>query len=93
LVQVKYETGTVFIMEKQKRCGDEKLKDFERYLEPCPHCGRDILYHMTTCPFCKKEVTPKYYNPLDPEKAKKIKLVLAVLGFIVVLILMIAVKR
>jgi len=43
--------------------------------------------------FLQKEVTPKYYNPLDPEKAKKIKLVLAVLGFIVVLILMIAVKR
>ncbi|HEY8421938.1 MAG TPA: hypothetical protein VIL05_09400 [Thermoclostridium sp.] len=78
--------------EDKKSNKDNKMKGFERYLEPCPNCGKDILYHMTRCPYCNKEVTLKYYKPMDPEKAKKIKLVLAVIGFIIVFIILLAIK-
>ena len=39
--------------------------------------------------FCKAEVTSKYYKPMDPDMAKKIKLALAVVGFIIVLVLLV----
>lgn len=80
-------------MEKQDKSHNKKKNGFERYLVPCPNCGKDILYHMTQCPFCKAEVTPQYYKPMNPETAKKIKLVLAVIGFIVALILLFAVNK
>ncbi|ANW98173.1 hypothetical protein CSTERTH_03520 [Thermoclostridium stercorarium subsp. thermolacticum DSM 2910] len=80
-------------MEKSKKNENDKLKDFRRYLEPCPHCGREILYHMTQCPFCKKEVNFKYYKPMDPEKAKTIKVILAIIGFIVVFVLLFYMNR
>lgn len=79
-------------MEMQDKNNNSQMKRFERYLVPCPNCGRDILYHMTQCPFCKEAVTPQYYKPMDPDKAKKIKLALAVIGFIIVFILLFLVK-
>ncbi|NLM11870.1 MAG: hypothetical protein GX213_14080 [Clostridiaceae bacterium] len=76
-------------MENQDKNVKSQLKRFERHLISCPNCGKDILYHMIQCPFCKAEVTSKYYKPMDPDMAKKIKLALAVVGFIIVLVLLV----
>ncbi|NLX76743.1 MAG: hypothetical protein GXZ01_05115 [Clostridiaceae bacterium] len=75
-------------MEKQDK-NNNRMKKFERYLVPCPNCGKDILYHMTQCPFCKSEVTTEYYKPMNPDTARRIKLALAVIGFIIVIILLV----
>lgn len=61
---------------------------FEKHLVPCPNCGRDILDHMTQCPFCKAEVTPSAYQPADPEKLKKVRLYLTIALCIVAALLL-----
>ncbi|HZK27099.1 MAG TPA: hypothetical protein VFD00_06145 [Thermoclostridium sp.] len=66
---------------------ESKATGYKRHLVPCPNCGKDILDHMTQCPFCKAEIKPKYYKPMDMSMAKKIRFVLAVIGFIIVIIL------
>jgi len=35
--------------------------NWEKHLRPCPHCGKDVLDHMTQCPFCKEEISPLGY--------------------------------
>lgn len=79
-------------MAKQDKISNDRLKKFERYLEPCPNCGREILYHMKECPFCHKEVPQKYYSPIAPEKARRIRLVLGVIGFVIALIIIFVLK-
>lgn len=79
-------------MEKQIKNNDDRMKGFKRHLVPCPSCGKDILYHMSQCPFCKAEVVSNYYKPMDPEKAKKIKWILAIIGFIIVFIIFFIVR-
>ncbi|MFA5449868.1 MAG: hypothetical protein WC292_05470 [Clostridia bacterium] len=41
----------------------------------CPHCPKDVLDHMTVCPFCGGKLIPQGYNPPNPAKMKKIKLI------------------
>ena len=55
---------------------------FKSHLAACPHCGRDVLDHMTTCPFCKGELTPRSGKPMVPEQLKLLKLILNIIGFI-----------
>lgn len=74
-------------MEKKVR-----KKGYERHLVPCPSCGKDILYHMTQCPFCKKTISPAGYQPMNPDQQRKVKLVLTVVLFIIVGILLLFVK-
>jgi hypothetical protein len=62
--------------------------NYEKHLVPCSNCGRDVLDHMTQCPFCKKPLSPLAYKPIDPDKLKKVKLVLTIiLGVIAVIFL------
>lgn len=69
-----------------------RKKGFEKHLVPCPKCGKDILDHMTRCPFCKEAVSPAAYQPMSPDQQRKIKLVLTVVSCILAGILLFLVK-
>jgi ribosomal protein L37AE/L43A len=73
---------------------DKKVrkKGFERHLVPCPKCGKDILDHMSQCPFCKAAVSPSAYQPMNPDQQRKIKLVLTVVLCILAGILLLFAK-
>lgn len=47
----------------------------KKHTVTCPHCGKEILDHMTECPHCKEKVSPKRYQPLSDEKIKKIRII------------------
>ena len=55
--------------------------NLEKHKVPCPHCGRDVLDHMTECPFCHGALTPGGRAPLDPARLKRLKRVLNIVGF------------
>ena len=57
---------------------------FKRHLQPCPHCGKEILDHLDSCPHCKQPVTSRYAKPMDPKRAKQIKTWLTVIGLVVI---------
>jgi len=63
------------------------LTNFEKHLVKCPSCGKDVLDHMTECPFCHAKLSPSRYTTLDPEKQKKIKRILTIIGMIIALII------
>lgn len=72
--------------KKQKRQEARAAKHkerLERHVIVCPHCGKNVLDHMTECPYCKGPLQPDGYRPVDPEKYKKIKLVCTVVGLVV----------
>ena len=57
----------------------------------CPHCGRQVLDHMTQCPYCKGALVPQGYRPVDPEKYKKIKLVCTIAGIAVAIAIIVVI--
>ena len=59
------------------------LINLEKHKVPCPHCGREVLDHMTQCPFCKGELTPGGRRPLDQEKLRRVRRILNIAGFVV----------
>jgi hypothetical protein len=47
-----------------------------------PHCGKDVLDHMTECPYCKGALESRYYTPrMDEQQQKKLKRTLSIIGF------------
>lgn len=54
-----------------------------RHIIVCPHCGQDVLDHMTECPHCKGKLVPQGYRPVDAGKYKKIKLISTIVGIAV----------
>ena len=63
---------------------------FEKHIVRCPSCGKDILDHMTVCPFCKASVTPSSYTGMDEKHIRTVRLVLAILLSLVILGLFLA---
>ena len=59
---------------------------FKKHLVVCPSCGKDVLDHMTECPFCQAKLSPDTYTPLDPKKLRKIRNILTVIGMIIALV-------
>lgn len=67
-------------------------KSIQRHVVTCPHCGRDVLDHMTQCPFCKGELTPKYYTPTrSADETKALKRTLSIVGFVIAAAIVIAI--
>lgn len=64
----------------------KSMTNLEKHLVKCPSCGKDVLDHMTECPFCHAELSPTNYTSLDPVKQKKIRRVLTIIGMIIALI-------
>ena len=64
-------------------------RSYEKHLVHCPNCGKDVLDHMTQCPFCKGPLKPSGYDPKDAESLKKIKRVLTILLSVIAVIVFI----
>lgn len=56
--------------------------NLDKHTVVCPHCGKQVLDHMTQCPFCKGTLTPGGRKPLDQEKLKRIKRILSIAGYL-----------
>ncbi len=69
----------------QKKAQREKKHRarLEQHVVSCPHCGKNVLDHMSECPYCKGVLVPAGYRPVDPEKFKKIKLACTIAGIAV----------
>lgn len=61
----------------------------KKHVVTCPHCGKDVLDHMTECPFCKGALKPAGYREMDPEKRKRVKIISNVIGGILALAVLI----
>ncbi|MHB1454126.1 MAG: hypothetical protein ACYCYM_09290 [Saccharofermentanales bacterium] len=72
---------------KQKK----SVTGYEKHIVQCPECGKDILDHMTVCPFCKAPVATSVYSVYDAAKVKKIRLALTIL-LIAAIVLIFAVE-
>lgn len=80
-------------LEEQKR--EERIRKrrarLEKHAVDCPHCGKSVLDHMTKCPYCEGELTPRGYRPADEAKMKKIKSVLFAVGLVIAVAVVITV--
>ena len=65
----------------------KSVTNLEKHLVKCPSCGKDVLDHMTECPFCHAKLSPSNYSSLDPDKQKKIKRILTIILMIIAIIL------
>lgn len=66
--------------EKQQLRKQKQEERMRRHVVTCPHCGKDVLDHMTECPFCKGELMPVGYKPVDERLIKKIRLICFLVG-------------
>lgn len=65
-------------------------KRLQKHVVICPHCGAQMLDHMTECKKCGGELTPKGYSPMmSDDTRKKIRIivwiVLSVLAILIIL--------
>lgn len=67
------------------------VMDYKKHLVKCPHCGKDVLDHMTECPFCHGELTPGGIKPLDREKLERTKRIINLVFFIIAGVIIIAI--
>lgn len=61
--------------EKEEKRRARTAEYNEKHTVLCPHCGKNVLDHMTKCPHCEKELRPAGYQPMDLKKIRKIKLI------------------
>ena len=69
--------------QKKARREEKRRARVEKHVIICPHCGKNVLDHMSECPYCKGALVPSGYKPVDPEKFRKIKLACTVVGIAV----------
>lgn len=81
--------------EKKARREEKQRERAARHIAVCPHCGKNVLDHMTECPHCKGALVPAGYRPVDPAKYKKIKLGCTIAGVLlsIALVLVIVLTR
>ena len=72
-----------------------KKKGMQRHIVNCPSCGKEVLDHMTECPFCHGTLTPLGYREKDPARIGKVRKVVygICIGIAVVLILAIFLRN
>lgn len=52
----------------------KRMQRLRKHIVICPHCEKEVLDHMTQCPFCKGRLTPRGYSPtLDEATRRRIK--------------------
>jgi len=74
-------------LEEEKR--RKRHEDYiSRHSVVCPHCGKSVLDHLTKCPSCGGELTPKAYQPMSTKKIMIIRIVGTVVLLAVFLVLL-----
>lgn len=69
---------------------DKWQPSIRRHVVPCPHCNKEVLDHMTECPFCKGKLKPRYYtSSRDATQAKNLKRTMNVIGFAIAAVMVI----
>ena len=68
---------------------EKQRKYVEKHTVLCPHCGAEVLDHMTECPQCKEKLTPKGYTPLTDKQIKKIKLITFSVGMVIAIVVLV----
>lgn len=79
--------------ERAKRAA-QAAKDrarLEQHVVVCPHCGKNVLDHMTACPYCKGELRPSGYRPVDAGKYRKIKIACTAVGLAIAVALIVVI--
>lgn len=71
---------------KQKK----SMTGYEKHIVQCPECGKDILDHMTVCPFCKAALGTSIYSASDEGRTKKIRLALTIILIVVIVLIFIS---
>ena len=66
--------------EKRRQKHEARLQS---HVVVCPHCNKNVLDHMTKCPYCGGELTPANYRSMSAEKRAAIKKVTYAIGAIV----------
>lgn len=66
----------------------EKEPRYKKHIVKCPSCQKDILDHMSICPYCNTPISG-VYKELDPMIKKRIKISLTVILGLTALILII----
>lgn len=67
--------------EKEEARRRKRQEQMQKHIVKCPHCGKDVLDHMTECPNCHGKLDPRGYTPMSDEKRKKIRFVTYAIGF------------
>lgn len=67
----------------------KKITNIEKHTIQCRYCQRDVLDHMTKCPFCEEALTPTGYKPMDEITKKQIKRITGIIGFAVAVLIVI----
>ncbi len=69
---------------------NKSQSNMRRHVVPCPHCGKDVLDHMTVCPFCQGKLKSRYYTPSrNAEQQKNLKRMMSVVGFAIAAVIII----
>jgi hypothetical protein len=58
-----------------------RQQSVQRHLVKCPHCGRDVLDHMSVCPVCEGALKPLMREARSDEQLRKTKNTLRAIGF------------
>ncbi len=69
----------------------QKITNTQKHTVQCPHCKKNVLDHMTKCPFCDGKLTPAGYKPMDEETKKRIKRIASIIGFALAAVIVIIV--
>ncbi len=68
---------------KEEERKEKQRARMQKHIVICPHCGKEVLDHMTECPFCKGELKPTGYRPPDENKMKKVRRISLIVGIVV----------
>ena len=74
---------------KQERRRQKRETRLKSHILPCEHCGKDVLDHMTKCPFCGGTLTPPAYRSMSPEKRRAVKKITYAVGTAVAIVVII----
>lgn len=72
--------------ERRRQKREARLKS---HILPCEHCGKDVLDHMTQCPYCGGTLVPPAYKSMSPEKRRAVKKITYLIGAIVAVVVII----
>ncbi len=62
-------------LAREKKRAEKRERARKKHIVLCPHCQREVLDHMTECPFCHGELTPLGYRGRNEKTFKIVRAV------------------